>query len=125
MRYINFEMSGERVRSKLLTYCSTRFPDCSIYSNDVFSGFQFRNLRGEMHILILFNHEGDENKALVNLGFAEIHADFRLVNRIDDLFLFKEYRTFEEWCETWQITIDNKSHGVRPQFIIDSNAKKS
>lgn len=115
-------MTGDQVRSKLLTYCSTRFPDFKIYGNDTFSGFRFRDLGGERHVLILFFKEENGETAIVNLGLAEYHYNLPMDKLLDKLFVHIEFKKFEEWSNKWEITISKKSIGVRPEHSL-SNRK--
>lgn len=122
MRYINFEISGTRVRPKILTYCSTRFPSFQIYGNDSLSAFSITNATSEQHIFILFNHENNENKAIINLGFTDYNYNFLIEKALDKLFLNAEYKKFEEWAIKWELIITNKQVGVRPQYTsIEGN----
>ena len=120
MRYINFEIAGERLRPKLLRYCSSRFPDFPIYGNDTFSGFRFRDHGGERHIVILFNSMESGKKAIINLGLAEYHWNLPMDKALDKLFLNSEYEKLAEWAHRWELVISNQQLGVKPEFTIDS-----
>lgn len=114
--YIHFTLTGDRVKQKLLRYCLTRFPEHQIYHGSVWSGycFPFDRYTG-CHVLIFFEWEGKENKALINLGYS-FSNDYGTLVRYPLPRPTKEYTAFESWAAKWLLNISPSEMGAFPVF---------